>query len=87
MQLHPHMAPKRITKKPSQNAPEDYPGMNDAKRVEPEEAHVDNVGQRRPDAEGGDERIVRHPNDSENERMNEADADGEGYEWDRSGAV
>jgi hypothetical protein len=93
MQLFLRMPHKRISKKPSQNAPEDYPGMGDAKRIEPEEAHVDNVGQRRPDVEGGDERIVRHPNVSENERINEservneADADGEGYEWERSGAV
>jgi hypothetical protein len=87
MQLFLRMPHKRISKKPSQHAPEDFPGMGDAKRIEPEEAHVDNVGQRRPDVEGGDERIVKHPNDSENERVNEADADGEGYEWDRSGAV
>jgi hypothetical protein len=82
------MPHKRISKKPSQiGAPEDYPGMNDAKRIEPKEAHVDNVGQRRPDAEGDDQTIVHHPDDSENERVNEGDADGEGFETDRSGAV
>lgn len=86
------MPHKRISKKPSQTgAPEDRPGMNGAKRIEPEEAHVDSVGQRRPDLEGDDEAIVHHPNDSENERAddrsNEADADGEGYETERSGAV
>jgi hypothetical protein len=82
------MPHKRISKKASQTgAPEDHPGMNDAKRVEPEEAHVDNVGQRRPDFEGDDETIVNHPDDSENERIDEADADGEGYENERSGAV
>lgn len=72
-------------KKSQTSAPEDYPRMNDAKRVEG--AHVDNVGQRRPDAESGDELIIGHPDDRENERTNEADADGEGYETERSGAV
>ncbi len=74
-------------KKSQTGAPEDYPGMNGSKRVEPSEAHADNVGQRRPDAESGDELIVGHPDDHENERSNEADADGEGYETERSGAV
>lgn len=92
MQLFLRMPHKRISKKPSQTgAPEDRPGMNDAKRIEPEEAHVDSVGQRRPDLEGGEEAIVEHPDDSENERaedvMSEADADGEGFESERSGAV
>ena len=88
MQLVPPMPHKRISKKPSQTgAPEDRPGMNGAKRIEPKEAHVDSVGQRRPDLEGDDEAIVNHPDDSENERVNEADADGEGYETERSGAV
>lgn len=83
------MPHKRISKKPSQTgAPEDRPGMNDAKRIEPEEAHVDSVGQRRPDLEGDDEAIVNHPDDSENERSrSETNADGEGYETERSGAV
>jgi hypothetical protein len=82
------MPKDKVRKKKSQTgAPEDFPRMNDAKRVEPREAHVDNVGQRRPDAESGDELIVGHPDDRENERINEGDADGEGYEWKRSGAV
>ena len=78
------MSSKRVSRKPSQSAPEDYPGVNDAKRVEGPGPHVDNVGQRRPDSEGGDERIVKHPDDRENERN---DTDGEGYESERSGAV
>jgi len=78
------MSPKRVIRKPSQSAPEDYPGVNDAKRVEGPGPHVDNVGQRRADVEGDDdERIVKHPND----RENEPDTDGQGYESDRSGAV
>lgn len=42
--------------------------MRDAKRVVPPEEHADNVGQRRPDSESGDEVVIRHPNDRENER-------------------